>query len=144
MNHSKLIKISIFIVLSFAVVACGGGGGKYAKVKKVFNEQIQIMDEFVTGLEKADDAKAVAKVLNKYADGLEKLVPAQNELFKDFPELKDQKEPPAELKEEGEKMQKITERMSSAFMKLFQYSDDPDVKKAQERLEKIESKLSID
>ena len=142
MNYSKFLKISIFVIVSLAFVACGGGGGKYAQAKKVISKQIQVFDEFATGMEKADNAKDVAKAMNNYADSMEKLIPMQQELFEKFPELKDQKEPPAELKEEADKIMEISGKIQSAFMKIDQYGDDPDVQKAQKRMEEIDKKMN--
>jgi len=57
----------------------------------------------------------------------------------EFPEMKNQAEPPAELKPEMDKMQAVMGRIISASMKAAQYMQDPAVQEAQRKLGEVMS-----
>ncbi len=128
----SLITLAIFIV---AFVACSGsGGGQYAAEKKLIKQASDIMEDFVSGMEKADNGKEVASVLNKFADKMSELAPKMKELEKKYPEIE---EAPEELSVVMKDVEAIQQKMMGAMMKIMQYQNDPDVKAAQEKLEKI-------
>jgi predicted transcriptional regulator len=85
-------------------------------------------------MEKAESAQEVAAALNAYAAEQKELVPAMMELQKKYPELMAQKEAPAELKAETEKLQQIGQRIMAASMKAMKYMQDPVVQEAQKKL----------
>ncbi len=126
--------IAIFIV---GFIACGGGGGKYAEVTKIMEKSAEVVDNFVSKMDKADSGPKVAAAINSFADEMEKMKPKMDELEKKYPELKDMSDPPAELAPVMKKSEEIWQRLGPAMGKIMQYSGDPEVKKAQARLEKI-------
>lgn len=124
-----------FALVAFIVgfVACGGGGGQFSSEKKVMEKGAKIMEDFLNSMEKADNAKGVAAALNTFADEMEIIKPQMEELQNKYPDLDDV---PEELAPVAKKYEELGMRMMSAMGKIMQYSDDPDVQAAQERLDK--------
>jgi predicted nuclease with TOPRIM domain len=137
--------IALLTALTFVVgfVACGGGGGggKYADAKKAMGDMFDHMEKLATDLDKAEDAKAVAAALNTFNDAMEKLKPKIQELEKKYPELQDEANLPEELAEYSKKMEEMGPKFATAMMKIMQFADDPDVKAANEKFEKVFSDI---
>jgi hypothetical protein len=133
MKASKMMAWMVMALLVAGLAACGGGG-KYASAKSLINKQIAIMESYADAMEKASSAAEVAKALNAYAAAQKDLIPAMKKFQEQFPDMKDQKEPPVELKPEMDKMQQVMGRIMSASMKAAQYMQDPIVQEAQKKL----------
>ncbi|MBN2345370.1 MAG: hypothetical protein JXO51_03195 [Candidatus Aminicenantes bacterium] len=133
MNTSKKMAWVVMGMMVAGMFACGGGG-KYASAKSLMNKQIGIMEHYADAMEKANSAQEVAAALNAYAAEQKDLIPAMKKFQEQFPEMKDQAEPPAELKPEMDKMQQMMGRIMSASMKAAQYMQDPVVQEAQKKL----------
>jgi hypothetical protein len=114
-----------------------GCEGKYADAKKINQEYIDLLEAYITGLDKADNANAAAKAINNFADGLEDLWPRMQKLSEKYPELKDSSNTPEELKESQKKADEMGLKMASSMMKVMPFMADPKVQKAQERLGSI-------
>ena len=139
-NHLKKLSMIIFLsflTASFLIIGCGG---KYSDAKKLNEELLDIMEDFIADIEKADNAKDAAKAINRYADGLEDLWPRMKEISEKYPELVDKSNPPEELKECQERADEMSKEMAGGAMKLMVYMKDPEVRKAQERLGAIMAK----
>ena len=65
------------------MLACGGGGGEYGEVKKTMESVSKAMENLAKEMDQAEDAKAVASVLNKFADKLATIQPKMEESFND-------------------------------------------------------------
>ena len=126
--------VGLAVVLMIAGAVACGGGGKYAPMKDLIGKQIEMMNSYADAMEKAGNAQDVATALNAYAAEQTKLLPAMKKLQEQFPEMKNQAEPPAELKPEMDKMKAIMGRIMSASMKAAQYMSDPVVQEAQRKL----------
>jgi len=133
MKARKTMGWLVVVLMIAGGVACGGGG-KYASAKAVIGKQITIMNRYADAMEKAGNAQDVAAALNAYAADTKELIPAMKKFQEQFPEMKDQKEPPAELKPEMDKLQEIMGRIMSASMKAAQYMQDPAVQAAQKNV----------
>lgn len=125
------------LCLLAAAVLMSGCGRKYADVKKLNSQFVDSMQEYVADLEKADDAKSVAKAMNRYADRLEKIMPKMKKQAEKHPELKSRKNIPEELKQSQEEAQAMGMKMAGTFMKIAPFMSDPEVMKAQERMGNI-------
>jgi hypothetical protein len=133
MKACKTMVGLVVLLMVAGAVACGGGG-KYASAKSVIAKQIDIMNRYADAMEKAGNAQDVAAALNAYAADSKDLIPAMKKFQEQYPEMKNQSEPPAELKPEMDKMQAIMGRIMSASMKAAQYMQDPAVQEAQKKL----------
>ncbi len=123
--------------VAFIVGTMGCGGGKYADAKKLMKESNKIMENFLAGMEKAENAKEVATVLNDFAKAMQKIKPEMEKLEEKYPELTNRQSPPPELGEIGVKTMELWSKFPSVMMKAQKYADDPEVQKAQEELQNI-------
>lgn len=138
MNFKKWAFVLVLAAAVTGFFACGGGGGgKYADLKPVVKNMIEATDKFVAEMEKADDAKKVAAALTEFSKTMGKIKPAMEKLEEKYPELKEMSDPPPELGELGPQLSNAMMKMGSVMMKVMQYADDPEVKKAQEEFENI-------
>ncbi|MFC2169829.1 hypothetical protein ACFLRM_04610 [Acidobacteriota bacterium] len=129
--------VLLSIILFFGFIACGGGGGKYSDAKKLIQESSDVMGKFIDNMEKAEDGKAVAAAMTTFSNAMSELQPKFEGLELKYPELKDQANPPPEIADEIKKFEELSQRMMSVMTKMMQYTDDPDVQKAQEELGKV-------
>ena len=120
--------------MSFLITGCSG---KYSDAKKLNEEVLDIMEDFIADLEKADNAEAAAKAINRYADGMEDLLPRMQKISEKYPELKDKSNPLEELKDSQKRADEMSKEMAGGMMKLMVYMNDPEVRKAQMRLSAI-------
>ena len=124
------------IVLVIALLGCGGGGGgKYADLKKAMRGVTGATKSFAEDVEKASDGKGIAEALQKYVKEMEKLQPQMEQLEKKYPELSEGV--PEELKELEAEFEEVGTKMMEVMGKLVQFADDPEVLKAMESFEKI-------
>ncbi len=128
----KLILVGFVFMLC---MACGGG--KYSDLKNSLNDLVKIQDDYVAAIEKAGGAKDVAAAINKYTDSFLKMKPVLESYENKYPELKTSKEPPSELRDSFEKLQKSAEKLATASMTMLKYINDPEVQKATERLKEL-------
>ena len=128
-----IVGLALVLVGSFAC----NKGGKYGDAKALLAKMLDGMDNFAASMEKVTDAKGAASVINKFKDLMAGLKPKMKALDEKYPELKDQANPPEELKAEMKRMEEIGGKMMNAMMKAAQFSSDPEVQKAQEALNKV-------
>ncbi|MCD4655565.1 hypothetical protein K8T06_16715 [bacterium] len=134
MKKTTQILFLSLLTISFLIIGCGG---KYSDAEKIYGEYVVAIEKYVTNLEKADNAKEVAKAVNKFADDMEDLMPRMKKLSEKYPELKDTSNPPEELKETQARADEMGMKMAGSMMKMMPYMKDPEVRKAQERLGSI-------
>jgi uncharacterized coiled-coil DUF342 family protein len=129
----RAIALSVFAVFILA----GCGSAKYGDVKEMMNSQIDVMEKFVSSVEKATSGKEIADAINAYSDDMKKLIPQMNELAKKYPEMKGD-EPPAEIKDLVSKMQETSKKFAGALVKVsMKYSRDPEVRKSMRNIGEI-------
>jgi len=122
-----------------AAIVVSGCGGKYGDVKKLQGEFGEATEAYVADLEKADDAKSVAKAMNSFADEMEVLWPKMRAISEKYPELEDQENPPKELEASQAEAEAAGKKMAGTFMKIMPHMTNAEVRDAQERLGKIMS-----
>ena len=132
------IVISLACVLTAIPFLPGCGGEKYADVEKASNQWADAMEEYTAALDKAGSAKDVAEATNRFADAMEKLKPAMQKLTDKYPELKNDQNPPESLKKMQTRMEEAGKKMMGSMMKAAAYMNDPEVQKAQQRLESLQ------
>jgi len=133
MKAGRMMAWLAVVLLVAGAVACGKGD-KFSSARTLIARQIEIMNSYADAMEKAGSARDVAAALDAYAAGTRDLIPAMKKFQEQFPEMKNQAEPPAELKPEMEKMQAVMGRIINASMKAAQYMQDPAVQEAQKKL----------
>jgi predicted ribosome quality control (RQC) complex YloA/Tae2 family protein len=103
---------------------------KYAEARKILVPLAETLEAFVTDITKAEDAKAVAEVLNKLSEAIKELAPKLKEQVEKYPELKNEATHPEELKPLFKRIEKGFKEMIMAFAKVNEYKDDPLVQEA--------------
>ncbi|MGD9344680.1 MAG: hypothetical protein PVH84_02380 [Candidatus Aminicenantes bacterium] len=139
MKTTQWILIMCIAVFIFGTIACGGG--KYADAKKAVAESNKALEDFLGKMDTADNAKDIAAALTAFANEMEKIAPEMRKLEEKYPELKESQSIPEELGEVGNKMKELWGKFGTAMIKIQEYADDPEVKKAQEKLQGIMSGL---
>jgi uncharacterized protein YjgD (DUF1641 family) len=132
-----------FIPFLFALAVLllmAGCGGKYADAKKVNKEYMALVQGYIDDLDKTESAQDAAKAIDRFADGMQALLPKMKALAEKYPELKDRDNIPEELKEMQAEAAEVGKKMGSAMMKLMPYMQDPEVQKAQKRLQETMKK----
>lgn len=133
MTTKKWTILLVAAIFAAGLTACGGGGeAELQSVVKKYNKE---MENFINAMEKADDGKTVAAALTGFATTMKEMKPVMEKMAEKYPGLKNMQGIPEELGEEGQKMQALAMQMGAAMMKAMQYSEDPDVMKAQKVLE---------
>jgi uncharacterized protein YecA (UPF0149 family) len=128
--------LSVLIVLSF--MSAFVFAGKYDEVAEVMTTYGNVMMDFANETEKATNADEIAAAMNKFGDGMEKLLPDLLNVMKKYPEIKNTQNPPEELKPLFEKIEnEVMKKFMAGMMKIAEYSDAEPVQKAQEKLQKI-------
>lgn len=122
------------LVLTVSVAVACAGGGKYAQAKKLITKQINMMNNYADAMEKAENAQDVAAATNAYAAASADLAPDMKKFQEQYSEMKNQAEPPAELKPEMDRLQQSMRRIISASMKAGRFMMDPAVQEAQKKL----------
>jgi uncharacterized protein YukE len=132
------VVISLACVLTAIVFLPGCGGGKYADVEQASNQWVSAMETYAAALDKAGSAPDVAQATNQFADKMEKLAPTMQKLADKYPELENSQNLPEPLQKIESRMEQATKKMMGAMMKIAPYMGDPEVQKAQQRLESLE------
>ena len=114
-------------------LVCGICRGEFPGMSRPTTSSLPVED-YIAEIDKADNAKDVAKVVNQFADGMEDLMPKMRKLSEKYPELKDRANPPEELKETWKKAEEMGLKMAGSMVKLIPYMMDPEALNAQKRL----------
>jgi hypothetical protein len=128
----SLLVVGLFLL----AYACGGGGDD---PKSVMNDYFDVMEGFINGLDKADNADAVVAAMEKFAAKMKELKPRMMALEEKYPELKKMKQGqmPEEFKEFEDRFKELMPKMMGIFGKIAQYANDPKVLEAQKKLEEV-------
>ena len=132
------MKKGLFLPLLCALAVLlliAGCAGKYADAKKVNKEYMALIRGYIDDLDKTENAQDAAKAINRFADGMQDLWPKMKALSEKYPELRDRDNVPEELRELQAEAEEVAKKMGSAMRKLMPYMQDPEVQKAQKRLQ---------
>lgn len=125
--------MTLFAVLMAMSLLTVGCSGKYSEVKQANAEFVDVVEDYVADVDKVENAADAAKAINRFADGMEKVMPKMQALAEKFPELEGE-DLPAELRELQAETEEVSQKMVASMMKIMNYMQDPEVMKAQERL----------
>ena len=130
----KLLLVLVLICLMPFFSNCGG---KYDEVVSLNGEFVEVMEDYVENLDKADSAETVAAAMNDFSDKMEDLAPKMKEMAQKYPELKDSKNLPDELRASQKKSEELGKRMAGSMMKMMQFMMSPEVQAAQQRMSQV-------
>lgn len=124
------------VVMGIMLVSCGSS--KYADIRAVMDKIGAATDTLVYSMDRANDAKAVANAVNMYTDAMKSEYASFINLMKKYPELKDAKDAPTELRESVEKINSMGEKLMTAMTKFQLYAEDPAVKEASKKMAELQ------
>ena len=128
----KTMRVLLLFISMIFFIGCGGG--KYDDAIEVNKDFIKITEEYTQDLEKAESGKAVAKAMDNYTEKFAKLAPKMKEINEKYPDIKNDKDVPAEFREMEEKVQQAGVKLAGSFMKILKYMTDPVVIKAHKKM----------
>ena len=137
-------KYLILLLISSMIAINGCGGGKYSDAAKATNEYADIMEDFSTSIEKSKNAGDAAKAINNFTDRMVKLAPKMEKLQEKYPELQTMDKLPDELVKAQNRLEEVSKKFSNSMMKMMPYMNDPEVQKAQERMNQLMQNLQVD
>jgi predicted nucleic acid-binding Zn-ribbon protein len=127
-------KVALFSVVGLVLWAgVIYGGGKYTEIKPLIEKMAVSLEKFITGMEKAENADAVVAELDTLTEVMKKLAPKMREIVKKYPELKDERTHPEELKPLLKNMDELGKKLFGVMGKIQQFANEPKVKEANER-----------
>jgi len=132
-----LQKLGLVFILICLMPFFSNCGGKYDEVISLNGEFVEVMEDYVENLDKADSAKTVAAAMNDFSDKMDDLAPRLKEMAQKYPELKDPKNLPDELRASQKKSEELGKRMAGSMMKMMQYMMSPEVQAAQQRMSQV-------
>jgi hypothetical protein len=131
------IRLVLECLLMSILLISGCRQHKYADAVQANEQYINLVETYVADMEKAGDAKDVARAMNQFADGMEKLFPKMRKIAEKYPELKDRDDIPPELKDLQQRAQAVAAKMGGAMIKVGPYMNDPEVQKAQKHFQEV-------
>ncbi|UCE42865.1 MAG: hypothetical protein JSV17_07925 [Candidatus Aminicenantes bacterium] len=114
---------------------------KYEDAKIVLTDLAVLVEGFVENMNKADQPKDIANVLNKFTDSMKGLLPKINEIREKYPELNKEDTHPEELKPLLQRIDKDFQEMMKAYAKVISNIEDPAVKEADTKYKEVMSSL---
>lgn len=123
----KSLSVVLVALLSAAILSCGG---KYDEVDRTLSDYADAMEDYVTQMDKADNADAVVKAMNDYTRKMTSLAPRLKEMNEKFPELASGKDFPEELEKLSQRMEDLSQKVQTTMMKTMKFMMDPEVQKA--------------
>jgi len=127
--------VKIILALLLFVSGCSKSSTKYADIKAFINDLINAQEEFLSSVEKSKNADDMVIAINAFTEKMIKLAEQSSEIKKRYPEFEKwekDKEPPAELKADVERLDAQAEKFGQIFVseKIQKYYNDPKVQKA--------------
>ncbi|MCX7679817.1 MAG: hypothetical protein N2316_11460 [Spirochaetes bacterium] len=133
----KLTAIFCFVIIP-VVIANGQCKKRYADINDALTELIKMQETYINAIQKAKTAEDVAKAINDYADSFTQLRPKIESFEGKYPELKEAKEPPEELKENFAKLEQSAMKLTLASKSISkEHISSPVVQQAIDRLVKL-------
>ncbi|MHB8054639.1 MAG: hypothetical protein ACYDH3_05280 [Candidatus Aminicenantales bacterium] len=145
-NASRFLVLALCLLLSFSS-ACKKSGesastgqpaDKYAALKDTMTTYVSLLETCAKEVEGATEAAAIAAALNTMNDGMTLIAPKIKFMGRDYPELDNPANIPADLKTFMDKMDEIHPVMMTAMQKANTFASDPVVQLALGRFAEIQ------
>ena len=122
------------VVMACSILTACGDKADYSEVIEVNEQYILLLEAYVSQLDEAGDASAVADAMHELADGLEEVMPKMKELMGKYPELKNADQQPERVREMTKKAADVAKQFLGSMRKVMPYMQDPEVQEAQNRI----------
>ena len=126
------------LILTLAALLAACGAPAYADLRAVLDKILTATDTLVSSMDKAKDAKAVGAAISAYTEAVKAEQAGFQAMMKKYPDLKDAKDPPKELKESVDKLNSMGEKLMAAMTKIQTYAEDPVVKEAVQKMSELQ------
>ncbi len=127
---------AFILILSFPLTA----QRKYEDVFRFMGEMNRIQSGYLAALKSARGSAQVASAIRKFGDDVARIMPQIKKLEEKYPELKDDKKIPADLKPVLEESMRLSRELADVSLKIMhEYRNDKEVMKA---VEEMSRKLS--
>lgn len=103
------------------------------EAKSIMKHQASVTEGYVNGLASAKNADEVIDAIERYTEGMKKLIPELQEFQKNYPEYKQGKLPKG-MEADVKRIEESSAKMPEAMMKVTQYMMDPRVQEAMTRM----------
>lgn len=156
MKRNALFLIVIIIVVFLANMGCGKKDDiDYDRANALWEQQIILIDNYIAEIESSTKPEITEKAMDKFAGGLDELIPRLNELFAKYPAFKEkvkkENEQKSVLNAETQKKQDAVLKLIAAGlfteslvkMKEGQLKAIPQLDAAQKRLLTVYEKLKL-
>jgi prefoldin subunit 5 len=135
MSLKNALCLIAYAICVLGMINCGDG--KYTDAKRVTIKYLETMEKYATAVEISDTPDALVQAVDRFVDEMAALRPEMEAIEKKYPELTDMATPPSELEDLAQRMDMLSQRMVAAQTKLMQYSSNPDVQQALQKLQNI-------
>jgi len=122
------------ITILLTILACWSCSQKNKEIRRLTNENIQLMNHYIEALEKAETPEQMAVAIHDYAQKIREFAPKMRALKTRYPELQNTKEVPEGLEDITLRLEETTNHLVVASARTKKYEDNPAVKKAVEDL----------
>jgi len=127
-------KLALFLLVVVFAAACAKGN--YQDVKGVMEEFLNAQENYITGLEKVENAEDYAAVTDSFAASIEVVGPKMKGMTEKYPEIFEEDNVPEALKDVDERGRALQERsMSIDQSKFAKYMSDEKVMAALQRMQ---------
>lgn len=113
------------------------GEGKYADAKTVTLKYLDAMENFASNVENSNSPESLVRAVDEFDAEMRELRPEMEAIEKKYPELTDTTAPPAEMEDLAHRMNTLSQRLIAAQNKLLQFSSNPAVQQALQKLQEI-------
>ena len=135
MSPKYVFNLFICGMCVLGMMSCGEG--KYADAKKVTVKYLDAMEKFASAVEKASNPEALVSAVDEFDVEMNELRPEMEAIERKHPELTGAETPPAEMEDLAHRMNTVSQRLIAAQRKLMQFSSDPQVQQALQKLQNI-------
>lgn len=119
------------VALATVLVLSGCGSDPYDEMADIISGQAQITENYIEGLEKAENSEDVVAVINEFSEGMKTLIPKIKSYQEKYPEIwNENTDVPENVQAQQARLETASGKIQSATMKLVSYMMDPDVQEA--------------
>lgn len=123
------------VALAAVIALAGCASHKYDQARVTMKEFLKINEDYIAAVEKVENAKDLVQAIETYSEKMSAMSVRMNDMYKQFPELKNTKAAPKELADEMKKMEEIGVKLFTVSMnpRIIKFSKDKEVLEAQKK-----------
>lgn len=130
--------LTVVLLTAFMVSGCGSDGSSTAE--SIIKDQADITENYVNDISSADSSEKVVAAIERYTEGMKKLIPKIKEFQKKYPEYQQGKVPEG-VEADAKRLEESSAKIPGAMMKLTAYMMDSKVQLAIQKMGEEMSKL---